>query len=101
MDIQTKTNDSVLDVALSGRLDTATSPELDAVLQKEITPAVRQLNIDLAALDYISSAGLRVLLAAQKKMNAAGGSMLVQHPNEVVEEIFDVTGFNEILQIEK
>lgn len=101
MDIQVKKDVPVLEVALTDRLDTATSPELDAVLKREITGDVQDLIIDLTDLEYISSAGLRVLLAAQKKMKGAGGSMRVMHPNEVVEEVFDVTGFSEILTIEK
>lgn len=100
MDIEIKKDGGALDVAVSGRLDTATAPELDSALKQEITDAVSALTVDLAELDYISSAGLRVLLAAQKQMNATGGSMRVLHPNEVVLEIFDVTGFDEILTIE-
>ena len=100
MNVQVNKDGAVLEVAVSGRLDTATAPQLDSTLKQEITDGISALNMDLAGLDYISSAGLRVLLAAQKQMNTAGGSMRVLHPNEVVAEIFDVTGFDEILTIE-
>ena len=86
-------------VALEGRLDTTTAPELEAVLKEELE-GVTELVIDLGFLEYISSAGLRVLLAAQKTM-LKQGSMTVTRPNDVISEIFEVTGFNEILTIEK
>lgn len=85
-------------VALEGRLDTTTAPELEASLKDDID-GVTDLVIDIEKLEYISSAGLRVLLAAQKIMNKQG-SMVVAHPNEVISEIFEVTGFCDILTIE-
>lgn len=85
-------------LAPAGRLDTLTSPELDAAV-KETAPNVDELILDLAELEYISSAGLRVLLAAQKTM-AVRGKMTVKNPNETVSEIFEVTGFSDILNIE-
>ena len=85
-------------VALEGRLDTTTAPELEASLKEELD-TVTELIIDLAKLEYISSAGLRVLLAAQKTM-IKQGSMVVTHPNDVISEIFEVTGFSTILTIE-
>ena len=85
-------------VALEGRLDTTTAPELEASLKEDLD-GVAQLVIDIEKLEYISSAGLRVLLAAQKTMNKQG-SMVVAHPNEVISEIFEVTGFSDILDIE-
>lgn len=81
-----------------GRLDTVTAPDLEKTIQ-EILPGLTTLVLDLEKLDYISSAGLRVLLSAQKAMNAQG-SMKVCHVNETVMEIFDVTGFSDILTIE-
>ena len=86
-------------VALEGRLDTTTAPELEASLKEDID-GVAQLVIDIEKLEYISSAGLRVLLAAQKMMNRKNGSMKVIHVNEIVQEVFDVTGFSDILTIE-
>ena len=85
-------------VALEGRLDTTTAPELEASLKEDLD-TVTELIIDLAKLEYISSAGLRVLLAAQKTM-IKQGSMVVTHPNDVISEIFEVTGFSTILTIE-
>ncbi len=94
---QTK-NENALTVALEGRLDTTTAPELEAALQSSIE-GVTDLTFDLEKLDYISSAGLRVLLSAQKTMNRQG-SMKVLHANEIILEIFEVTGFTDILTIE-
>lgn len=85
-------------LALEGRLDTATSPELDAIIDTELT-GISELVFDLAALDYISSAGLRVILKAQKIMTKQGSMKLI-HVNEAIMEIFDITGFMDILTIE-
>ena len=82
----------------AGRLDTVTAPELESAV-KEILPGLTDLTIDLKELEYISSAGLRVLLSAQKAMNAQG-TMRVVNVNDTVMEIFDVTGFADILTIE-
>ena len=84
--------------ALSGRLDTTTAPELEKSL-KESLDGVTSLTLDLKELEYISSAGLRVLLSAHKAMSKKGG-MKVVNVNEVVSEVFDVTGFADILTIE-
>ena len=83
---------------LEGRLDTVTAPTLETAL-KESLPSVGELTLDFAALDYISSAGLRVLLAVQKLMNKQGEMKLV-HVNDTIMEIFEVTGFSDILTIE-
>lgn len=85
-------------VILNGRLDTVTSPELDAEL-KDITPTIKELTFDIENLEYISSAGLRVFLATQKVMTKQG-EMKVIHVNESIMDIFEVTGFSEILTIE-
>ena len=98
LSIEKKTTASELTVALSGRLDTVTSPELEKDL-KESLPGVTALTIDMASLEYISSAGLRVLLSAQKTMNKQG-EMKVVHVGETIMEIFEVTGFSDILSIE-
>ena len=84
--------------ALEGRLDTTTSPELEKELKAELD-GVSELTLDFAGLEYISSAGLRVLLAAQKVMNKQG-EMKISHVNETIMEIFEVTGFSDILTIE-
>ncbi|MDD2213484.1 MAG: STAS domain-containing protein [Oscillospiraceae bacterium] len=83
---------------LSGRLDTGTAPQLEAALKEDIQTA-RQLTLDFQQLEYLSSAGLRVLLATQKIMQAKEG-MVIRHVNAVIMEIFDITGFSDILTIE-
>ena len=98
MTINKTKNDSLLTIALEGRLDTITAPELEAELKKELD-GVEELVFDFEKLEYISSAGLRVLLSAQKIMNARGG-MKVTKVNELVNEVFEVTGFSDILTIE-
>jgi len=85
-------------LASEGRLDTVTAPELENVV-KALLPEITELTFDFGKLEYISSAGLRVLLSAQKAMNARG-KMSVIHVNETVMEIFEVTGFSDILDIE-
>ncbi len=98
MTIEQNGNKTDLTFALTGRLDTTTAPELEARLGASLD-GVEALTFDFAGLDYISSAGLRVLLAAQKLMNRQG-SMKIIHVNETIMEIFDVTGFSDILTIE-
>ena len=83
---------------LEGRLDTVTAPDLEKAL-KEAIPGLQNLTLDFEKLDYISSAGLRVLLSAQKAM-AKQGEMKLIHVNETIMEIFEVTGFSDILTIE-
>jgi anti-sigma B factor antagonist len=83
--------------SLVGRLDTVTAPELEQSL-KETMPELTDLTLDFAGLEYISSAGLRVLLAAQKVMNKQG-SMRIKNVAETIMEIFEVTGFSDILTI--
>ena len=90
--------DTELTVALEGRLDTTTAPELEQSLQESISDA-SELVMDFEKLEYITSAGLRVLLSAQKIMNRQG-SMKVVHVNETIMEILEVTGFVDILTIE-
>ncbi len=85
-------------IAIEGRLETTTAPEIEAVVKSELE-GITDLTFDFNKLDYISSAGLRVLLAAQKIMNKQG-DMKIVGANEIVKEIFDVTGFSEILTVE-
>ena len=87
-----------LTVKLEGRLDTTTSPQLEGELGSKLD-GVKELVFDLEKLEYISSAGLRVLLSAQKVMNKQG-SMVIKNVNEEIQEIFEVTGFVDILTIE-
>ena len=98
MMIYKKKNGSAMTVALEGRLDTSTAPALEKTL-KESLDGVSELTLDFAGLEYISSAGLRVLLSAQKIMNQQG-SMKLKNVNEIIMEILEVTGFSEILTIE-
>jgi anti-sigma B factor antagonist len=85
-------------ISLEGRLDTITAPELEKELNASLN-GVQALTFDFDKLEYISSAGLRVLLAAQKCMNKQG-TMVVKNVNETISEIFEVTGFNDILTIQ-
>ena len=98
MTISKKLNGTALEFALEGRLDTVTAPELEKELNVSLD-AVDALTLDLTNLEYISSAGLRVLLAAHKIMSKKGG-MKITNVNEIVNEVFDVTGFSDILTIE-
>ena len=98
MTIDKQLNGTELTITLSGRMDTTTAPQLEAELKASLG-GVESLILDFTELDYLSSAGLRVLLAAQKQMNKQG-SMVVRHVNETIAEIFDVTGFCDILTIE-
>ena len=98
MTITKNLNGTALTIAVAGRLETMSAPELEAELSSSL-PAVDSLVMDLSKLDYISSAGLRVLLTAHKAMAAKGG-MKICNVNEVVQEVFEVTGFADILTIE-
>lgn len=98
MNIIKNLNGNTLNIALEGRLDTTTAPELEKELKDSLDSAT-ELVLDFSKLDYISSAGLRVLLSAHKIMSGRGG-MKVTHVNEIVNEVFEVTGFSDILNIE-
>lgn len=98
LNISKNLSDTKLSVALEGRLDTTTAPEFEAALNENIAN-VTELIIDLEKLEYISSAGLRVLLSAQKTMNKQG-SLVIRNSSDEIKEIFDVTGFSDILTIE-
>lgn len=87
-----------LTISLEGRLDTTTAPQLEGELRTAVN-GITELIFDLEKLDYVSSAGLRVLLAAQKVMNRQG-SMIIRNVNSDIMEIFEVTGFVDILTIE-
>ena len=110
MNITTKKENTTLTVALEGRLDTTTAPELDVFAEKELADtqelvldfadaSVTELILDLAGLAYVSSAGLRVLLTTQKKMNKQG-KMIIRNVCDDIKEIFEITGFLDILTIE-
>ncbi|MGN0554097.1 MAG: STAS domain-containing protein [Oscillospiraceae bacterium] len=98
MTITNERNDDQLNITVEGRLDTTTSPQLEAFLS-ENTDGVKDIVMDMEMLEYISSAGLRVLLAAHKKMNKAGSLTLKNVCDEVM-EVFEMTGFADILTIQ-
>lgn len=98
MNISTKLDGSRLTVSLEGRLDTGSAPQLEGVLRENLR-GVTALEMDFAGLAYISSAGLRVLLSAMKLMKKQG-DMVVRNVNETVMEVFEITGFADMLTIE-
>ena len=98
MTIDKTVNGTELTITLSGRLDTTTAPQLETELKASMD-GVEHLILDFAALEYLSSAGLRVLLSAQKIMNKQG-KMVIRNVNETIAEVFEVTGFCDILTIE-
>ena len=97
MNINLKKNGAALNVTVSGRLDTTTAPELEKALSSQLE-GIESPTLDFGELAYISSAGLRVLLALQKTMNRQG-QMVVTHVNDNTMEVFDVTGFVDVLTI--
>ena len=98
MTIEKKINGEALTLIVSGRLDTQTAPELESELDAVLS-GLKELTFDFANLEYVSSAGLRVILKAQKAMNAQG-SMKLTGVNDSIMEVFDITGFLDILTIE-
>ena len=98
MTIETKINGEALTLIVSGRLDTQTAPELEKELDSVLAD-IKELTFDFANLEYVSSAGLRVILKAQKAMNTQG-SMKLTGVNDSIMEVFDITGFLDILTIE-
>ena len=98
LNITKNAENTALTVALEGRLDTTTAPQLENELAASLD-GVTELTLDFEKLEYISSAGLRILLSAQKRMNKQG-SMLIRNANEDIMDIFEATGFSDILTIE-
>ena len=98
MTIEKKINGEALTLIVSGRLDTQTAPELEKELDSVLAD-IKELTFDFANLEYVSSAGLRVILKAQKAMNTQG-SMKLTGVNDSIMEVFDITGFLDILTIE-
>ena len=98
LNIEKNKNGTDFAIALEGRLDTTTAPQLEKELKEDVN-GVSELTFDFAKLEYISSAGLRVLLSAQKIMNKQG-HMSIRNVNDDIMEIFEVTGFSDILDIE-
>lgn len=96
--IDMQSEGATLTVKLEGRLDTTTAPELESELSRNLD-GIKELNFDFTDVEYISSAGLRVLLYAQKTMNQQG-EMKLSGVSDTVKEVFEVTGFSDILTVE-
>ena len=99
MKITKQLNNKVLLILLEGELNTTTAPELEGVVKNDLLN-VQSLIIDMEDLTYLTSAGLRVLLVASKIMNDKKGQMVIRHANESIMEVFNITGFDNILNIE-
>ncbi|MFY9131188.1 MAG: STAS domain-containing protein [Saccharofermentanales bacterium] len=97
MTIEKNIDKDKVEIILEGKLDTQTAPQLD--LEMAGLKDMRSVDMDFAKLDYVSSAGLRVLLNVQKRMNASGGRFIIRNVNESVMEVFEMTGFADILTI--
>lgn len=100
MEIVKQNNGGELVIAIKGRLDTNTAPELEKAALEEIKN-FKKLTLNLVDLDYISSAGLRVILMLHKSMTGQGGKLVVSRPKDEVLEVFDMTGFSSFLVIEE
>lgn len=98
--IKKRQENEKLIVSVGGRIDTVTSPQLDTEV-KGALEGVDQLYLDFGEVSYISSSGLRVLLSLHKVMDSKGGKLVIGKPSEMVLEVFDVTGFADVLNIEK
>ncbi len=98
MELNSVLQGTSLTLAIQGRIDTTTAPQLEAELRRSVS-GITRLYLDFTEVEYISSAGLRVLLSAQKVMNRQG-ELVVGHVNEAVMDVFEVTGFSDILTIE-
>ena len=96
MTIEIKRNAEETIIELVGRLDTTTAPNLETVIN-ELSEDTKELVFNFAELEYISSAGIRVLLGAYKKMNSNQGIMRIEKPNDIVQEVFDMTGLSQLL----
>ena len=99
MEVKFDKQDSNLTVVISGNIDTVTAPELDSELQENLA-GIKNLILDFAAVDYISSAGLRVILMTNQLMEDVDGKMTVKNVNEDVRDVFEMTGFDSLLNLE-
>lgn len=100
LDIIKSNQDNTYEFNLVGRLDTTTSPTLANEIQAVYDKGADKIILNIEKLDYVSSAGLRVILSTQKKMNSINGTLIIRHPKEMVTEVFEATGFCDILTIE-
>jgi anti-anti-sigma factor len=99
MEISTRTRDGITVVALVGQLDSHSSPQAQQALDAVLAGSGNRLAVDFSSLDYISSAGLRVLLGVAKKLRASGGSLRTFGANNTVREVFDISGLSSILPV--
>ena len=99
MEISSKTENNVLIVSVNGRIDAVTSPELESSIQELLDGGTNKLIMDLSELEYISSAGLRVILSTAKKLKALDGDILVANLQGPVMEVFEISGFSSIIQV--
>lgn len=99
MEVKFNKQDSTLNVAISGNIDTVTAPELDTKLQENLS-GIKDLILDFAAVDYISSAGLRVILMANQQLEDADGTMTIKNANDDVRDVFEMTGFDSLLNLD-
>jgi len=99
MQISTRTSNDIHVVAITGSLDSTTSPEAQKALDAVLTGGARKVALDFSQLDYISSAGLRVLLGAAKQLRASGGTLRMFGLNQSVREVFEISGFSAILAV--
>lgn len=99
MEVKFNKQDSSLTVAISGNIDTVTAPELDTKLQENLS-GIKNLILDFAAVDYISSAGLRVILMTNQMMEDVEGEMTIKNVNEDVRDVFEMTGFDSLLNLD-
>ena len=100
MKIEVIREDNKRTFLLDGRLDTVAAPQLSAALEEELTGDVKEVIMDMEHCAYVASSGLRVILQAQKSMNRVQGTMVVKNVSEMVMEVFEMTGFSDILTIE-
>ncbi len=99
MEVKFNKQDSTLTVAISGNIDTVTAPELDTKLQENLS-GIKDLILDFAAVDYISSAGLRIILMANQQLEDADGTMTIKNANDDVRDVFEMTGFDSLLNLD-
>ena len=99
MTINVERDFELVTLEVAGRLDTTTAPNLEAVIN-ELSEDIKELVFDVSSVEYISSAGIRVVLGAYKKMNSNGGIMRIEKANDIVREVFEMTGLSEMLEQE-
>ena len=100
MDIKKNKNGTTVDLVVSGRLDTTTAPQLEAVI-KEMSQGSKIMNLDLSGIEYMSSTGLRDILLAHKIMGGNGGKLVVQKPSDFVMQVLEATSMDKLLNIVK